>query len=133
MSQTNLDVVRSVWRAYASDGMDAALEYFSEDCVCEDFPDLPDRSTYIGREGVAEWYEGFARIWGELEIKPTELIELEGGAVLSVGTIRGRGKGSSAPVDVEAAWVCEFRGGLIARARAFRSRDDALMAARASG
>jgi ketosteroid isomerase-like protein len=125
----NVEVVRQVWKAYADRGIEGVLEYFAEDCVCEDFPDLPDRRTYRGRDEVREWYGGFARIWGELTITPTELIEVDSDVVVSVGSIRGRGKGSSAPVDVSAAWVSDLADGKIVRARAFRSKREALEAA----
>ena len=46
MSQENVDVVRRVWEILSARCPDeplpeAALEYFTEDCVLEDFPELP--------------------------------------------------------------------------------------------
>jgi hypothetical protein len=53
MSEQSVEVVRSLWEGVArSQGVDeTVLRFFAEDCVMEDFPELPDRAVYHGREG----------------------------------------------------------------------------------
>ena len=51
LSQESVEVAFAAWSAYLTRGVDAALEYFAEDVVSEDFPELPDRATYRGRDG----------------------------------------------------------------------------------
>ena len=55
MSQENVEVVRAVWKVFTDRGLEAALDSFSErfaeDCVFEDFPELPDHADYRGKEG----------------------------------------------------------------------------------
>jgi hypothetical protein len=41
MSQEDVEVVRGLWKTYNDRGIDAALDYWAEDCVREDVPDLP--------------------------------------------------------------------------------------------
>lgn len=110
-------------------GVDGVLDYFAEDCVCEDFPDMPDRATYEGKAGLRERDEHFAEIWGDLVIEPVEFIDAGEDIVVTVLSIRARGKGSGAPVDAPSAFVDELRGGKIVRNRAFTSKSQALQAA----
>ena len=64
MSQENVEILREAWRAYQERGIDAALEYCADDCVCEDFPELPDRATYRGGMDGASAIDSFAALGG---------------------------------------------------------------------
>jgi ketosteroid isomerase-like protein len=127
MSEENVEVVRAAWRAYQERGRDAALEYFAENCVCEDFPELPDRATYTGRDGWLERDRQFRRPWADIVFKPAEFIDA-GSEVVVVATMHGHGKGSSAPMQTTFAFVYEVRDGSVVRDRAFTSRGHALEA-----
>ena len=128
MTGRNVEIVREAWAVYARRGIAAVLDCFADDCVCEDFPQMPDRTTYRGRQGALEWYESFARMWGDLDVQLLELIEA-GEDVVAIASLRGRGKESGADVGVVAAYVYELRQGKIARARAFTSKNEGLTAA----
>ena len=125
MSQENVEVARLAWRAYAEGGWDAAVEYFAQDCVVEDFPEMADREHYVGREGVRARDRHFRESWGDFAIEPVEFIDA-GDSVIAVFAMHVRGRGSGAPLDVEAAFVYEFRTGRIARDRAYSSKAQAL-------
>jgi ketosteroid isomerase-like protein len=130
MSQENVELVREAWGAFQTGGIDAALDYYTQDCVCEDWPELPDRSTYEGREGLRERNRQFAEgPWRDLDFEPTDFIDAGEGVVVAVVSLRGHGRGSGVPVDTVAAFVYEVRDGRIARDRAFTSRNQALEAA----
>jgi len=128
MSQENVEVVRDAWRAYTTRGIDATLDYYSEDCVCEDVPELPDRATYRGREGLRERYRHFVEAWGDFAAEPMEFID-GGDVVVALIAMHGRGTGSGAPFDLLPGFVLEVRDGKIVRDRAFTSRRQALEAA----
>jgi ketosteroid isomerase-like protein len=132
MSQENVDVVREAWRAYTDRGIDAALDYYSEDCVCEDLPELPDRATYRGREGVRERNWHFVENWGDFVAEAVEFIDA-GDVVVAVIAMHGRGKDSGAPFDLLPYFVYEVRDGRIVRDRAFTSKAEALKTAGLSG
>jgi ketosteroid isomerase-like protein len=131
MSQENVEIVREAWKLYMAHGsiVDAVLDYFAEDCVFEDFPDLPDPGTYVGKVGLRERDRHFAEIWGDYVIEPVEFIDGGGDLVVVRVTIRGHGKSSGAPVDAPTAFVYEIRDGKVIRDRAFRSKSQALEAA----
>jgi len=129
MSRENVELARRGWKAFTDGGVDATLDYYAEDCVCEDFPELPDQATYEGKEGVRKRNQQFADAWGDVALEPVEFIDAGEGVVVVVIEIRGSGRGSGAPVDSLAAFVYEVRDGKIARDRAFTSRSRALEAA----
>ncbi len=129
MSQENVEIVREAWKAYDGRGIDGYLDYVAEDCVCEDFPELPDRATYTGREGQRERYWHFVGIWGEFVMDPVEFIDAGDDVVVAVVAMTGRGEGSGAPLDAPAVFVYELRDGLVVRDRPFTSRSQALEAA----
>jgi ketosteroid isomerase-like protein len=130
MSQENVELIRRVWGIVVSRGVEAVLvEYFTEDCVVEDFPELPDHAVYVCREGVREIDRHFREMWGEFVQEPVEFIDEGDDLVVAVVAMRGRGKGSGAPLDAQAVWVHELRDGKLARMRAFTTKAQALEAA----
>ena len=130
MSQENVEVVRGVWGIVASEGItDAVLEFFTEDCVMEDFPELPDRGVYLGREGVREIARHFQEIWDDFVQEPIEFTDAGEDLVFGVVAMRGQGRDSAAPLDAAAFWVHELRDGKLARMRAFTTKAQALEAA----
>jgi ketosteroid isomerase-like protein len=110
MSDENVEVVREAWSAYGEQGIDAALEYFAEDCVCEDFPELPDRATYRGRVGWRQRDGRFRRPWADLVLEPAEFIDA-GGEVVVVATMPGHGEGSDVPMQTTFAFVTKCATG----------------------
>ena len=128
-SRDNVEIARRAWKAYADHGIDGSLDYFAEDCVVEDFPDMPDRASYVGREGVRERDRHFAETWGDFVIEPQEFIDAGADVVVVTVAIRGHGKGSGTPIDAPSAFVYELRDGKIVRDRAFTSKSQALEAA----
>jgi ketosteroid isomerase-like protein len=129
MSQENVEIVRQMWSDYGERGVDGVLDYFAEDCVCEDFTDMPDRETYEGKQGIRERDMHFAETWGDLAIEPVEFIDAGEGVVVTLISIRGHGTGSGVPIDARSAFIDEFSGGKIVRNRAFSSTSEALEAA----
>jgi ketosteroid isomerase-like protein len=60
MSQENVEIVRLAWDAFGKHGVDAVLCFYAEDCVCEQVPEMPDRVSLKGREGVRQRLARFA-------------------------------------------------------------------------
>jgi ketosteroid isomerase-like protein len=129
MPQESVEVTRAAWRAYLADGIDCALAYFAEDCVSEDFPELPDRATYRGRSGWRQRNEQFSRPWSDLVLEPAEFIDAGDGVVVVTAMMHGHGEGSDVPMRMPFAFVYEVRNGSIVRDRAFTSRAQAMDAA----
>jgi ketosteroid isomerase-like protein len=129
MSKENVEVVRRAWKAYNEKGIEAVGEYFADDCVSEDVPDLPDRATYRGKAGAQERERHFRETWGDWAWEPEEFIDAGDDVVVAMVVMRAHGRGSGAPVEVPAAFVYELRDGRIVRDRAFTSRSQAIEAA----
>jgi ketosteroid isomerase-like protein len=131
MSQENVDVVRAAWSANRDGGMDAALAYYAEDCVAEDFPEMVDRdAAYKGWAGMRRRDQHFRESWGEsgeeYEFRPLEFIDAGNCLVLVPVTVSAVERGSGAPLKTLMAFVYEVRHGKIVRDRAFTSKEAAL-------
>jgi|Tabmets5t2r1_1033131.scaffolds.fasta_scaffold87468_2 ketosteroid isomerase-like protein len=129
MSQENLKIVRRAWDAFGKHGVDAVLGFYAEDCVCEQVPEMPDRVSLKGREGVRQRLARFADFWEDFAIEPVELIDAGEDVVITVARVRGRGKDSGIPIEAPAAFVQELRDGQVIRDRVFLSKAEALEAA----
>jgi ketosteroid isomerase-like protein len=86
-----------------------------------------DTRVYRGAEGRLMW-ERLTESWSDYEFFETEMIDA-GDTIVRVGGLPGRGKGSGVEVVAEAASVWKFCDGLLASARLFQRRADALEAA----
>ena len=83
---------------------------------------------YRGREGVDRFAADTSENWEELQSIAEEFRDL-GDRVLVVGRLKGRGRGSGAPVDTPALTIFDFRGDRIWRARVYLDRVEGLRAA----
>jgi ketosteroid isomerase-like protein len=90
----------------------------------------PGRATYRGRDGLRRYYEERAEVFGAGEVHVRSCESVEDAVVVSArSTARGRGSGVVLEEDITLVyWV---RDGKAVRLQAFRSRDEALEAARA--
>jgi ketosteroid isomerase-like protein len=84
-----------------------------------------DGTGYLGREGVERFKVDTVENWEELQNIPEEFRDL-GDRVLVLFRLRGRGKGSSAPVDQPCACILDFRGDRIWRNRVYLDRAEAM-------
>jgi ketosteroid isomerase-like protein len=125
VSQENVEVVRAAWDAFIHDGVEATFPFWTEDCVFEDPPEMPDGGVHYGHAGVVEAVRNFTEAWGDLTYEPIEFIDA-GAQVIAVIGLRGEGGGSRAPLLAEVAWLFELREGKVIRSRAFTSKDQAL-------
>src|SRR5207253_5391794 len=73
---------------------------------------------YRGRESVVEFAADIRENWETLQSLPEEFRDL-GDRVLVLGRLKGRGKGSGAPVDQPFAGIFDFRGNRIWRYRVY--------------
>jgi ketosteroid isomerase-like protein len=83
---------------------------------------------YRGREGVERFAADTSENWEELQALPEEFRDL-GDRVLVLGRLKGRGKGSGAPVDTPTVNIFDFRGDRIWRSRVYLDRAEGLQAA----
>lgn len=102
--------------------------------VTEDFvwaPALPGAvgaGGYAGRAGIDRYFQESRETWECLAVECEELRELDGEGVLMLGRAVGRGVGSGARVDMQFAFLAEFRDGRIARVETYLDHADAVAA-----
>lgn len=130
MPRDKLDVAQSVIDAYNDRDVD---RLFAE-LATADFEYYPGIVTalggggYRGREGTERFALDTRENWEELQSIAEEFRDL-GDRVLVIGRLKGRGKGSGAPVDTVCLTVLDFRGDRVWRARVFLDRAEGLRAA----
>jgi ketosteroid isomerase-like protein len=129
MSQENVQVVEALFRAWNRGDRDGWL--------ASTHPEIEWSSAIIRQvEGAETVYRGRAemlRFWDEwhalwsLHIEVSEVRDL-GDSVLAVAVLRTTGKGSGVEVERLFGYVFEFEDGLLRRARAYLSPEEALEA-----
>jgi ketosteroid isomerase-like protein len=83
---------------------------------------------YRGREGAARFDRDRHENWEEIQMVAEEFRDL-GDRVLVLGRLKGRGRGSGAPVDQLFAGINDFRGDRIWRIRGYLDPAEGLRAA----
>jgi anti-anti-sigma factor len=116
-----LEVVRALWEAHATGGLDAALDAAGEDVVWQ--PYLTGGRVF---RGTAELREAFAALTADGTSFEAELhgIEEHEGVVLAGGTLRLHRNGTAQETPVY--WAYHFRNGRLWRQSTHPSRQDAL-------
>jgi ketosteroid isomerase-like protein len=126
MSQENVEIVRSIYGAYASGEFDAALSLVDPD-VTFDVSIRPEGKVYRGHEGVAEGLRTWTGTWEGFRMEVQELIDA-GDRVVAIEHQSGRGRGSGVSLSHTYASVFSLRDGKVTRITWFQSRVEALEA-----
>jgi ketosteroid isomerase-like protein len=129
MPRDKVDVALRAMDAYNRRAVDLLPELATPDF--EWHPGLVralDGGGYRGREGVERFYADTAENWEELQAVAEESRDL-GDRVLLLGRLKGRGKGSGAPVEQPYVSIMDFRGDRIWRIRVYLDRAEGLSAA----
>ena len=130
MSQDKVEVAKRAVDAYNRRDVDIV---FAE-LATADFEWLPaltralDGGGYRGREGVERFALDTSENWEDLQTVEAEYRDL-GDRVLLLGRLRGRGKGSGAPVDQPYVGIFDFRGDKICRYQVYLDQAEGLWAA----
>jgi ketosteroid isomerase-like protein len=85
-------------------------------------------TIYRGSDAAEQWVAAIDESWEELFVEIGEARD-GGDRVLALGRIRGQGRESGAPIDVEAASVAYFRDGLVTTLHNYTNLAEALEAA----
>jgi len=84
-------------------------------------------AVHRGRAEVGQFWDDWHALW-DLDIEVSEFRDL-GDTVLVLAQLRTRGKSSGAEVERSIGYTFEFEDGLVRRARAYPSPEEALEAA----
>jgi SnoaL-like domain len=121
---SNTEALQRIWDLYATGRTEEILAYL--DPAVEWRPTVLDSATYRGHAGVRRWASAMRRAWKSVTLVYEEMREVADGCVVSNGRIAAFDHEGELLIDSPLACVAEFRDGLMARACAFASIDDAM-------
>jgi ketosteroid isomerase-like protein len=128
MSEENVEIIRRGWDAYARGDLDAMLAFFAEDMVTVRDPNLLDRGSYRGREGMLESLFEWAESFDEFNQFPVEHIDA-GDKVVTRVRQEAAGAQSGVPVATDTWFVFTLRDRKVVRFELFATEEAALEAA----
>ena len=130
MSQENVAIVRDAAAAFNRGGLDAWLEYWTDDIDYRAVEGaLDDRGPMHGKDAVRAYFQDWLDTFDDLKAEPLELIDAADEQVVTVLRFGGRAKLSGVEADLTFAVVYTLRDGKVARGREYWTRDEALEAA----
>jgi ketosteroid isomerase-like protein len=131
MSKQNVGVVQAASDAFARDGVDGWLEYFTDDLDYRAAEGaIDDRGPIHGKDALRAYAEDWAEMFDDVRFEPVEVIDAGDDTVIAVMRLSGRPKGTSAEaLRLSVAGVNTIRDGKIARSREYWTREEALEAA----
>ena len=101
MSQTNVDIIREAYGAFARQDMEALFGAFAPDITWNTPDSVPWGGTFKGHEELAGFFQGVGEALGELHVEPERYID--GGDVVVVqGHHRGTAPNGN---DYDVSWV----------------------------
>ena len=128
MSQENVEIVRSFYRAWARNDLPGPVEFMDPEIEYVN----PAKAVESGtRRGVAAFAEAVQRTfdgWESWQMEP-EQFRTSGDQVAVVARYRGRGRGSGVEVDGRESALWTIRDGKVVRYAWFNGPDEALEAA----
>ena len=131
MSEEDVRVAQAALDAFARDGVDGWLDYFTDDVDYRAAEGaIDDRGPIHGKDALRAYAEDWTEMFDDVTFEPVEVIDAGDDTVIAVMRISGRPKGTSAEaLTLSVAGVNTIRDGKIARSREYWTREEALKAA----
>jgi len=127
VTSSNVEVVRSMLRAFIDRDYEAALDAFDPE-VEGDFTHMPEGQTVTGRDELRRQIARWELTWDGFRTDVEDLVET-GDKVLLVVRQAGTAKQSGIELDMRYAQVFELRDGRIVWMKTFLDPDEAKTAA----
>jgi ketosteroid isomerase-like protein len=132
MSEESVEVVAAALSAFESEGLDAFLEYFTDDVVYRAIEgSVDDRGPLHGKDAGRAYVQDWLDTFDELHTEVIDLIDAGDDRVVAVLRLSGRAKQSGVETDLTYAVAYWVRDGKIARGHEYNTREQALEAAQA--
>jgi ketosteroid isomerase-like protein len=131
MSEQNVEIVRQLI-ALGEQARDSGLTSPPMDLVAPDMEiDLSRRvfnpETYRGFDGLVRLNDELREVWAEWQVTPERIVAV-GDRVVSIETVRGRGRGSGLEIEARYASIWTFVNGRVTRVEIGFDPDEALKA-----
>src|SRR3954454_14710790 len=112
MSQENVEIVRRAMDAFNRPNGQAMGALLDVDAEIVPVRAALEGTVYRGRDAGAQYCAAVDERWEDLTWEVEEFRDGDDW-VLVLGHIRGRGRDSGVAIDSRAAWLAQFRAGLI--------------------
>jgi ketosteroid isomerase-like protein len=132
MDQTDIEVVKAVFSAFAERDVDGVLAHAADDIIFSPVTaDYAGRTeAYVGHDGIRDYFRDVASVWDHITLTPTRFRQV-GETVLVTGKIS-----AVAPERLIAGstgWIWRLREGKIVYGRVYPSAGAAIAAMENSG
>jgi ketosteroid isomerase-like protein len=124
----DLATARQMIDAWNHGNVDVMIDFWHEDGVWEDVPDVPDSRVVKGRTAIEHRLRELIEVLGEMQISIEE-IEMVGDEVLIDVKFHVSGSASGISLDTPMYHLVHFEDSLVRRYRVFAEREQALEAA----
>jgi predicted RNA polymerase sigma factor len=121
---SNSDVFQRVWDLYATGRTREILDHVHPEVEWR--PTVLDAATYRGHAGVQRWATAARHAWKSITVIYDDMREVADDCVVSHGRIAAFDHDDRLVIESPLACVAEFRDGLVVRACAFVSLDEAM-------
>jgi hypothetical protein len=118
MSQQNIELVKSLYAAFAARDTNAMFSKVSEKVEIAQSPELPWGGRYSGVEGFRRFFETLTKHLNNTGLEIERYLDA-GDHVVAIGRTRGTVLSNGRPFDVPLAHVWEVRDGIILSFRPF--------------
>ena len=110
------EIVREMFAAFESCGVDAALDHFATDAMLVVGPETSaEPDTYEGLEGGRRYFEGFEGALEEVRFELLDIAEEQPGAIIAMVRLSGVGAATRIPVEQEVPMTFEVSDDLLTR------------------
>src|SRR5438445_135539 len=110
MSHQNVDVAKCAVAAFNARDVQAFVALTTPDFEWSPSMSPIESETFVGPEGIRKYFDALEDAWEHFHVIPAEFLD-EADAVLVLGRLEGRGRGSGAPVDASLGMAFDLRGG----------------------
>jgi ketosteroid isomerase-like protein len=126
MSQENVELLKSGFKAWNAGDMDAVLDLYVPEAIFRMPEDWPEPGPFVGREAVRQQFDQLRETWDADTVEAISDFIVSGDRVVVRMIWRGRGHGPIA--DVELTSIYTIRKGRIVYDEKFRDHAEALEA-----
>jgi ketosteroid isomerase-like protein len=131
MSQENMELARRAYEGWGKGDPEPVIEAFAQevewDYSAYPLPDVAERGT--GRENYLQFLADFSASWAKHEITVSDIIAFDEHVVIAIHERMETSRGNLA-LERDIAHACTLRDGRVVLVRAFRTKAEALQAAR---
>jgi ketosteroid isomerase-like protein len=125
-----VSLIRESYEALNQGRFDWVADNVPPDFELVPIPGFGLSGTFVGPEGVSQFYAQLAEAWEAVQTDVEEVVDL-GDRVVVLGRIHNRGRGSGIEVDAVAAHLWTVEDGVPMRVELIGDREEALRRGRA--